>query len=150
VKAIQPIKETARTIEGRLNFVQRFLRKKYGPEILFVFLVGSGVASSWYSNERGRDLGKADSALVFQSEIKSLRKDSARLEKDLLKSEGEITELSLKLDTCNSGNSIEKINQKVLDAIEETERMKKSMQEKFMYDDKFNKNIDNILKTKKS
>lgn len=76
----------------------------------FLFLVGSGVASSWYSNERGRDLGKADSALVFQSEIKSLRKDSARLEKDLLKSEGEITQLSLKLDTCNSGNSIEKIN----------------------------------------
>jgi len=150
VKTIIPFEETAKTVEARLNFIQRFLGKKYGPEILFVFLVGSGVGSSWYFNERGRDLGKSDSALVYQSEIKSLRKDSARIEKDLLKSEGEITELSLKLDTCNSGNSIEKINKKVLDAIEETERMKKSMQEKFMYDDKFNKNIDNILKTKKS
>lgn len=150
MKTIQPIKETAKTIEGRLNFVQRFLRKKYGPEILFVFLVGSGVASSWYNSERGRDLGKLDSALVYQSEIRSLRKDSARLEKDLVKSEGEITQLTLKLDTCNSGNSIEKINKKVLDAIEETERMKKTMREKFMYDDKFNKNIDNILKSKKS
>lgn len=145
-----PIEKTAKTIEGRLNFLQRFLGKKYGPEILFVVLVATGVGSSWYFNERGRDLGKSDSALVFQSEIKSLRKDSARLEKDLLKSERQITQLSFKLDTCNSGNSIEKLNKKVLDAMEETERMKKNLRDKFLYDDKFNKNIDNILKSKKS
>lgn len=147
---MKTIEETAKTVEARLNFIQRFLGKKYGPEILFVVLVGSGVGSSWYFSERGRDLGKSDSALVFQSEIKSLRKDSARLEKDLFKSETENYLLNRKLDTCNSGNSIEKLNKKVLDAMEETERMKKNLRDKFLYDDKFNKNIDNILKSKKS
>jgi hypothetical protein len=145
---MKPFKETAETIEGRLTFLQRFLSKKFGPEILFVVLVGAGVGSSWWFNEKGRAEGKSEGKEIYIGRMLSFKIDSTNMATSLKEYKTENNYLKKQLDTCRNTTSTENLNKEVLKRIEEAENFKRSLEQKYFNDKKYNSNLNSLIKSK--
>lgn len=68
------LQEGAELLEGRMNFIQKFLQKKYAWGIVFFVLIGLGIGAYFRGVDDGKKNAKEEiSSLVNTSNYKSIQ-----------------------------------------------------------------------------
>lgn len=139
------LKDSAELLEGRMNFIQKFLQKKYAWGIVFFVLIGFGIGAYFRGVDDGKKNAKEEIAsLVNTSNYKSVQIDSLR--KDVLRSEKNALNYKTLYDNCSSSLSTQDLNAMVKRKLDEAESLKKILERNNTEDKKFNQTIKNALK----
>lgn len=124
------IKEGAKLVEGRMNFIQSFLQKKHGVEILFFTIIILGfITAVWFYNI-GEENGKEDAKDTISSLRFSIKNDSIHIQT----LDRRILYFTKRLDSCNNSSMSSNLEDLVTKRLEEAERIKRVLERKIAND----------------
>lgn len=139
---MKQFKEGAEIVEGRMTFIQRFLQKKYGPEILFFVLVLGGFITAIAFFNKGVESG----AKNVKEEIISLKNSKRNDSIEIRTLNARVYFYKKSLDSCNTGSMNSNLESLLTKKLEEAERIKKLVERKISNDQKDIKALDKIIK----
>lgn len=128
-------KGISETTQSNLTFIQTFIQGKYGFGILFILLILTAVFTGIKAYQGGKKEGKmyADSRINSDSiEIRTLN--------------GRVAYYKLLLDSCSSRSISRDLEAEVIKKIDEAERLKRLLERKISSDEKFNNNVNSMIK----
>lgn len=139
---MKQIKEGAEIVEGRMNFFQEFLQKKYGFGITFftIIILGFVTAIAFYT--KGEENGKKSSI----EEVISLKNAVINNNAELNNLNQRLNYYQNRLDSCNSSSLNSNLEQLVTKKLEEAERIKNILKSKNESDKKDINTINAIEK----
>lgn len=140
------IEEGAKLVEGRMTFIQDFLQKKHGVEILFFVIIILGFATAVWFYDIGEKNGKEDSKIEIQSLTFSLKNMRYSDSIEIKSLNSRIAYFTKRLDSCNNSSLSSNLEIEVTKKLEEAERIKRILERKIVSDQRDVKQIENIIK----
>ncbi len=140
------IEEGAKLVEGRMTFIQDFLQKKHGVEILFFVIIILGFATAIWFYDIGEKNGKEDAKTEIQSLTFSLKNMRYSDSIEIKSLNSRIAYFTKRLDSCNNNSMDSNLEILVTKKLEEAERIKRVLERKIVSDQRDVNQIENIIK----
>lgn len=141
---MQEYRQGSKFIEDRMNFIQKFLQKKYGFGILFFVIIVLGILAGVKSYSEGKKDGAKsakEEISTLNSSLKNLRANDS-IEMYTLR--GRVAYYKKLHDTCNEINS-RSFNVKFEEKLLEMDRLNRIMERRIQSREILNENNKNLL-----
>lgn len=136
------IKEGAKEVRTNMTFIQEFLQKKHGVEILFFVIILGGFITAIAFYNKGEENGSESAKEEVQSLKNAIINDAA----ELRNINQRLNYYQKRLDSCNNSSLNSNLEQLVTKKLEEAERIKNILKTKNESDKKDINTINTIEK----